>query len=318
LLPSKEVRRLAKDVTLIVVRREDSACGAWRKEFAVPFFNSWVVVLDSKGETLASWMGDTAGGGCDKDRVKEFPGNLVRLIRRSLSRCETVEELERRWRTDLGDVEVFELLSKRLGEMLRHSQLRRLCAETATDPSLPEQQRNEYRLREFVARASDISERRPSRASRSEFVRDGERLLVELAGHPRSADLVDALFARGYAHAFDVPGRTARALTRLRRASRQAADPGALDERVRHLSEMCDQWIAETRKWLEKTDRSSTRNIIAAMLGDAEAAIQAFSEPPYSEIPEYRNWLKEAKAKARGERQQSRRRPPAAKAEMGR
>jgi len=305
LLPSKDIQTLARDVLLVVVKRDDPACAALRTEFAVPFLNSWVVVLDPKGETLASWIGDAAGGGCDKDRVDMFPTNLVGLIRRSLSRGETVEELERRWRENLGDREAFESLGERLEEMHRHGHLRQFCTEAATHPSLPEQHRNEYRLREFVARASDAGERLPTPAWRVKFVRDGERLLVELAGHPRSADLIDVLFASGYAHAFDVPARSARAIARLRRATRRAADPGALEERVRQLAEVRDRWIAETTAFLQKTDRPSTKNIIAASLGDAQAAIQLFSGPPYNEIPEYRDWLREANAKAKRQRQQA-------------
>ena len=55
LLPSKVLRDLCQQVVVAVVKRDDPACATLRQEFAVPFLNSWVVVLDDKGETLASW-----------------------------------------------------------------------------------------------------------------------------------------------------------------------------------------------------------------------------------------------------------------------
>jgi hypothetical protein len=51
------------------------------REFAIPCLNSWVIVLDGHGETLASWIGDAAGAGCNKRSVDKFPRNLVRWIR---------------------------------------------------------------------------------------------------------------------------------------------------------------------------------------------------------------------------------------------
>jgi hypothetical protein len=46
-------------------------------------------------------------------------------------------------------------------------------------------------------------------------------------------------------------------------------------------------------------------NCFAAILGDAEAAIQLFSQPPYSEITEYGDWLQEVKAKAKREQKRA-------------
>jgi hypothetical protein len=302
LLPSKAITKLSKEVVLVVVKQDDPACAALRTEFAVPYLNSWVVVLDAKGETLASWIGDAAGGGCDKDKLALFPGKLVELIRRSLDQAESVEELERRWKADLSNADSFERLAERLAEMHRRHRLSQVCIDAAADPSLPEQKRNEYRLRAFIARASDHSERRFTPASKAKFVREGERLLIELAGHPKSTDLVDILFATDYAHGFDVPARSDRAIARLRRAKRRASDPGALEERIRQLSEAREKWIEEMTAFLQKSDSATTKNFLAATLGDAEAAIQLFSQPPYNEVPQYREWLREANEKAERER----------------
>ena len=304
LLPSKGIRALCEQAVVAVVKKGDAGCAELRKEFAVPYLNSWVVVLDGKGETLAGWIGDVAGAGCKKSSVGKFPLNLVRLVRKSLERGETVEELERRWKNRRHDTELFEGLARRLAEMHAYGRLRQLCLEAAADTELSGPQRDGFRIRAFTARASDPAERLSSRKARAQFVREGERLLVELAGHPQAAGLVGALFSRGYAHTFDVPGRSAAAIARLERACRKAGDATALKERIRELAERREKWIAATRQSLQRIENASAKRFFAATLGDAHAAIKLFSRPPYSKYPEYRDWLQEAKRKA--ERQSKR------------
>src|SRR5262249_5034854 len=111
----------------------------------------------------------------------------------------------------------------------------------------------------------------------------------------------EALFARGYAHVFDVPDRSGRAIERLEMAAYRAADADALKERIGQLSEVRKKWIEEMTAFMNTAGDPTSRKFIAASLGDAESAVQLFSEPPYSEIPEYRNRLQEAKAKAESE-----------------
>jgi hypothetical protein len=306
LLPSKAIRALCKQAVVTVIKKEDPGCAELRKEFAIPYLNSWVVVLDGQGETLASWMGDTAGAGCTQRSVGKFPRNLARLIREGLERSETLEELERRWKDHPHDMERFEALAHRLEEMEAHGKLRQLCREAAANPALSDRQRDEFRIREFTARASDPSERLSTRKARARFVREGEELLVELAAHPKAAELIHALFSRAYAHTFDVPGRSARAVARLERASRKVADPTPLKERIRELADMRAQWMAVTNESLQQMEDGFVKNFIGATLGDARAAIKFCSRPPYNEIPEYQEWLREAQKKRERERKRSR------------
>jgi hypothetical protein len=277
-----------------------------RKEFAIPFLNSWVVVLDGEGETLASWIGDTAGANCKKSSVHKFPRNLVRLIQKSLERSETVEDLERRWKSHQQDMDRFEALAHRLMEMQAYGKLGQVCQEAAADPELSGPQRDEFRIRAFLARASDYTEQRSLRKARARFVREGEGLLVDLAGHPKAPDLVCALFSRGYLHAFDVPARSARAIARLERASRKVADGAPLRDRIQELADMRENWIAGTRESLRSIQDTSFKRFLAATLGDAEAAIKLCSRPPYCECSEYREWLQEAKSKLARERGRAR------------
>jgi hypothetical protein len=296
LLPSKVFRALCKQVIVAVVRRDAPECRQLRQEFAVPVLNSWVVVLNAQGEVLAGWIGDDAGAGCRQDGVQRFPGNLVRLIRMGLERTESVEELERRWREQPHDGERFEALSRRLEEMHRYETLRRLCEEAAEDSSLPPLQRDEFRIRAFLARAET-----PFNPDRR-FVQEGEKLLVELASHPRAAGLAQALFSRGFAHSFDVPGRSARAIARLERAAGKSAAPAALQDRIRELAALLEQWTTETRQFLDNNTDAEIRDYFAALLGDAEAAIKLFSRAPYKDQPQFRGWLQEARRKQQRER----------------
>jgi hypothetical protein len=301
LLPSKAIRALCKQVAVVALRRDDPCCAELREEFAIPFLNSWVVVLDRSGETLASWMGDGAGAGCTDRSAARFARNLAKLIRVSLERKETVEELERRWKAWPQDLERFERLNRRLQEMNAHGRLGQLCQEAAANPALPGSQRDGFRIRAFIARAYDGRVRHSTRAARARFVREGERLLVELAGHPEAGGLVSALFAAGYAHAFDVPGRSARAIARLERACHEAADAAPLKERIGEFARMREEWIAVTTEALGKMKDTFGKRYFGALLGDAQAAIKFCSRPPYRDYPRYREWLRDARRKVERE-----------------
>src|SRR5438105_1051796 len=104
------MRALCDEVTVAVVRRSAAGSDAMQTEFAIPFFNSWVVVLDGRGETLARWIGDSAGAGCDERSADKFAENLVELIRKGLKRTESVQELERRWRSHPNNTKKLDVL----------------------------------------------------------------------------------------------------------------------------------------------------------------------------------------------------------------
>src|SRR5262249_51680821 len=170
-----------------------------RAEFSVPFLNSWVVVLDARGETLASWIGDAAGAGCKQSAAKRFPRSMATLIRQSLQVTESLEELERRWMKDPRNIQKFDNYSCRLPAMHAFARLREVCRQQSMDPRLSAEERNEFRLREFLARSEGRGHELDSGKGRSQFAQEGERLLVELADHLRSADLLSALFGSVYA-----------------------------------------------------------------------------------------------------------------------
>jgi len=299
LLPSKEIAALAKRVTLAVVRKTDSVCAELRKEFSVPYLNSWVVVLDPRGETRASWMGDAAGGGCRQSATATFPRNMAALIRRSLKVTESVQELRRRWQKDPANLAEFDNYARRLQQMHAFDRLSQICSAQSKDVRLTEEQRNEFRVREFLARGYGQRRDFHTTKGRDSFALEGEKLLIELADHPRAADLPAALLRFVYAHGFDVPARSAAAIARLERAASQLPDPAPLRARIRQLERSARDWIKELKKFLQKAKNPLQQQSIAATLGDAQAAIDLFSQPGYKDVPEYRERLREAKRKLR-------------------
>jgi hypothetical protein len=299
LLPSKEIAALARRVTLAVVRTTDPHCAELRKEFGVPCGNSWVVVLDARGEILGSWMGDFAGTGCREDAAATFPRNLARMIRKSLKVTESLEELERRWQKEVGNLSEFDKYAWRLEEMQRFEKLREICRVQAGNPRLKADTRKDFRIREFLARGSTWSGDLQTEKGRERFARDGEKLLLKLADHPKSAALPAALFGMVYAHGFDVPSRSAEAIDRLTKAAAKHPHRVALKERIGQLEKTAEDWVKEMKKYLSQAEGGMQEQFIAASLGDAQAAIDLYSQPGFADVPEYRQRVREAKRKLR-------------------
>jgi hypothetical protein len=306
LLPSKEIHALCKREIVAVIPREAPGCEELRTEFAIPFLNSWVVVLDGKGETLGSFIGDNAGTGCTAESSDRFPTNLAALIEQGLERQESVQELERHWRSNPRDAEAFNCLAERLQEMEASAKIRELCAEAAATRRLPRQLRDDFRLRAFIVRTSDRTEDLSDPDTRAAFVREGEKLLIAHAGHPRASELLPTLFYTGYNRYFDVPAHSARGIARLRRAARKVPKARALRERISELVQMRTQWIESTTEHLRTVKDEPWADYVAASLGDADAAIRYFSKPGYSEYPAYREALEAARRKKKRGRQRAR------------
>jgi hypothetical protein len=244
-------------------------------------------------------MGDVAGAGCRESAAKKFPASMARLIRKSLRVAESLEELERRWQKDIGNLSEFDNYARRLQQMHRFDGLQEICRVQAENPRLKADIRKDFRVREFLARGSACRSDLHSSKGRARFAREGEKLLVELADHPKAADLPATLFGFAYAHGFDVPARSAEAVARLRKAVARHPHPSALDERIRQLEQVAEDWIRQMKKYLSKAKDSTQKQFLAASLGDAQAAVDLFSQPGYKDVPDYRESLGEAKRKLR-------------------
>lgn len=294
---------MARDVIVALVHHDAPDGAALREEFGVRFGNSWVVVLDGKGEALAGWMGDWAGGDCDDNSTGAFARNFVVKVRTSLEQTDSVQELERRWQSAPADMAALDALTTRLSEMDAQDKIRQLCEAAAANGRLPRHVRDELRIRAFRARAN-VWEHTTDPEAQARFMRDGETLLAEVAAHLRAAELVGALFHSGYTRGFDVPARSARGIARLRRVARKAADPALLLERVRELAQMRRSWIEHMTEAVRTQEHAYSRDWLAAQLGDPRAAIRLFGRPEYKGVPEYEEWLQEARRKKERQRRQ--------------
>lgn len=301
MLPSRAVRALCQEAFVAVIRSTDPACAQLATEFRVPAEVSSVVVLDGKGEMLGRWMADDAGACCGGRLGGQFPARLVALVRRDLRRRETVEALERRWLENPRDRAALEQLAERLAEMHALDRLAQLCDQSAGNARLSRRLRAALRIRAFVAHACYLAGNVAPR-SRARIIREGEKLLVELAAHPDAPDLVGVLFSAGYAQAFDVPARTAQGIARLEKAARQARQSGPLRQHIRRLGQIRGEWMEDTRAFLGQLDDPVAHDYLAARLGDARAAVRLFSRPPFRESAGYRAQLREAQAKLARER----------------
>jgi hypothetical protein len=185
--------------------------------------------------------------------------------------------------------------------MMAVDKLQGLCQEGATDAALSGDCRDEFRLEAFLARSRDRSEGLGTREGQARFLRDGEKLLVELARHPRAGDVVQALFWAGCANTFDVPGGSAQVIRRLQKVAAKLANPALLRGHIRAFAGLRDEWIKKVKELLRKFKSEGNNNYLAAELGDAQAAIDLFSQDAYRAHPRYREWLRAARRKRREE-----------------
>lgn len=294
LLPSKEVRGLAEKVVLAALKAENPACEELRKEFDIPWTNSWVVVLDSKGETLDCWVGDSAGAGCDEKTASQFPAMLVTKIEQSLARTTSLQALQREWDKSPNDTVAMDALLQRLAELSAFRKAIEVCEHRASDPSVSEEIRNLCRWRAFENKFNrDQDSDDPDQVK---LAAEGEKLLADLAGHPQAEAFAESLFAFAYTRGFDVPAQCAAGLERLEKMARTHKDPGPLRKRIQQLTSILARWTEEIRQILAATEPNE-QGFHAASLGDAKATIEFFSKPPLSDYPEYQKWVQQAKEK---------------------
>jgi hypothetical protein len=298
LLPSPEIKALSERAVVAAARRSDAICAELRQEFGVPYMNSFVIVLNAKGETLASFMGDTAGRGCTKESCDKFGSMLAAKIEECLKRTESVQELRRRFDTEPGSEAALDALVTRLEEVYGFSEIVTACERAASNPDLPREKRDGLRIRGLQARSRDRSTF--TGQGRAKFAVDVEKLLIEAASHPSAKELARTLFQIGYSNQFDVPTKTRAGVERLKAALIEHRDPLPLKERIQELTAMFEEWSRsmETRmKSLPEGERGqSARAVHAAHMGDAATTIEVFTRPQYKSSI-YAEWVKEARAK---------------------
>lgn len=243
LLPSEEFRALCGKVSVAACRRSDPVAAALRKEFDITRLNAWVVVLDVKGETLASYVVDNVVHGCTKETAGEFPAQFSRSIEESLKRPESLQAEERRWRGNPRDRAAYNALVVRLDEMWAYNRHAGVADEVAADISLPEAWRDAARIDAFCAR---------TRAAPEDFrslLEEGEHLLVAFPGHALAPSVVRVLVGV-LMRAPDPRSSAAACLARLDAEAGKAADPEPVRNQVKVLK-------AELQAALDRRQKAS-------------------------------------------------------------
>lgn len=297
LLPSPDVKKLCEKAVVVAVRRSDPACAELRKEFDIPYLNSFAIVLNPRGETMTSFMADTAGRGCTKESSDKFPEMVVAKIEDGLRKADSLQDLERRVESSPSDAAALKELQARIEEVTGFARLGRFLDKISVNPDLPAQVRADLRIQAFMARS-----RAPgiftSRESKTRLAEEGEKLLVDLADHPGAEPIASTLFNVAYASQFDVPSKSAAGIERLRRQIRDHQKPSALRAVVDTLEKIRATWIERTeaaRHQGEGKGAEFTRAYNGVMLGDAPETVRFFGQPPYDRTPLYKTWVKEAR-----------------------
>lgn len=286
------MKALAEKVDVAAAPTDKSE--AMRKAFDVTTLNSWVVVLDAKGELLDSYIGDSAGSGCTEDTAAKFPGLFAARIETALKITASVEELKRRCEKEPRGVEALEAYVSRLEELDLFRKAIAYCDGLAADKALPEAYRNDARVIGYLAGATDFSEM-VSEKTLKDIAERGEALIADLPDHPKADQVLSMLFSRGYAEGFDVPTRSAAGIERLEKRA-TANEP--LQRRVKELKEKHEEWILAIRNELkESEDDEYTVGYLSALLGDAAKTIEIFSKDDYKDDEQAQEWLKAAREK---------------------
>ncbi len=248
----------------------DAAAAAFCKEFGVEPGAAWVVVLDGKGETLAS---------------AAAPKQLGDALDGWLKRTASLQALERSWKKDPKKRDEY---LARLDEAGAWEKSVPIWEGIANDPATPAADRDTARIRAFLAK----------RASHGEawhaLVKSGEALAVEFADHALGKEILAKLHGL-MTLGFDIPSKILASNARMAAAASEAGKAAPA---------MKVEWTG-TQRILGtvgtggvKTQKSELDDAVAAaQRGDAAKTIAFFSKPPYDKDPQYAWWVEEARAK---------------------
>ncbi|MBI3828492.1 MAG: hypothetical protein HY291_03190 [Planctomycetes bacterium] len=295
LQPAQEIIALREKAVLAVSRKDDADAAGLRGEFGVVGLYTWIVVLDGKGETLASYMADSTGLPCAEESKAVFPGLVAQRISKALEEKASLQALERAWRANPADAEALDALAKRYLDCSRPRVFADLCEKELAHEKQDAPTRNRLRLYRFLAKTDPFyafgggdPERKP--ALRAE----AESLLFEFPTHPKAVNVEAALFETYASSAtFDVPGKIAAVAAKLRARAKDSADPAGVEQRAKALEERAALWKREAQTEAAKKDHDI---FIDVRLGDAKRTLEQFGGDERSRAY-YKELLDEARAK---------------------
>lgn len=235
MLPSKEIKDLCNKVVVVALKSSDKASTEFGKEFNAPDAGLWlwVVVLDAKGETLASFWGDKTGKACTKENVDKFPSMLVEKIEICMQRKQSVQELERIISKNPTDEAAFGKLADRLEENLTFGKLAKPCDEIASTKDIPTKTWENVEIRGFINKVQDNSQ------EHSKLIEEGEYLITK-APH-KCERIVKDLFYFVYSDNFDVPCKTQAAIERIKCKLKEHENSKELSKRIDQLTTILEE-----------------------------------------------------------------------------
>lgn len=290
------MKKVCENVPVVALKRDDSACEELRKEFDIPWRNSHVVVLDGKGEILASYLGDTAGKGCTKASAEKFPGMFAAKIDECLKRTASVQELERNFEKDPADETNFKSLQSRAEEMNRFGKLIELCEKILKNNNIDNDVRNALRIKSLLFKPRDRKNFMKAEIV-DEFVSQCEKLIIELSTHKEIKNLVSALFNSGYGERFDVPTRSKEGIARLEKMAETSPDSKSVNDLIKELSDIRAKWIDTTTKTYKSAKNEYSKARFAGLLGESDTFIELMSNSRLKGNYIFQAWLKDAKEK---------------------
>lgn len=299
LLPSKDIAALQDFADLAATRGKDGENQKLCAEFEVPIRGAWVVVLDGQGETLASFLADACGSGCNEASKGQFPNKVAEGIRRQLAQKESIQHLERTWRAKPEDLDALDALAKRHFAFFRIRGLERFCERERANEGLPERTREALRIYVFLARSHGWYALGGEGLNKSELLAQGARLLVELPGHPAADEVAQALFdAEAHGLVFDVPARIEGLAEKLRARAKDSAQADRVKEHAEGLLKRLGPWRKQVEAERDKHKPGEFQHAYqAALLGDAEATLQVFGQKEYQTTNYYSDLVREARQK---------------------
>jgi hypothetical protein len=295
LQPSADIAALGGKAVLAVSRSEETASSGLGREFAVIGLYAWIVVLDVKGETLASYMADSTGLPCAEEAKPLFPGRVAERIAKALEIKASLQALERAWRENPADAAALEALARSYSGCTKPRAFAALCESELANAKPDAPTKNLLRLYRFLAKVDPMYAFGGGDPERKDAVRaEAEGLLFELPEHAKAPDVEAALFETySGGVTFDVPGKIAAVAAKLRARAKDAPNAAGVDRRAKSLEDRATRWKQDTQ---EEAAKKGHDVFIDVRLGDAKRTIEQFGGDEQSRNY-YKELLDEAHAK---------------------
>ncbi|MFC1587071.1 hypothetical protein ACFL54_02070 [Planctomycetota bacterium] len=283
LLSNQDFRNFCKKHFIAFIPRRHKEQLALSREFNINVGNSWLIVLDGKGETLCSMIGDSLGPRTDRNDASKFPPSAIKTIEILLKRKDSLQALERKALSDPNDIDTFSKFRQRLGECDNHRKSAEFCNSVLQNPDLEDAKREFYEFHYIDSSAWNIfDEKDPySRQLHLNIAVKAEQFLVAYPHSENCEKIVSLMFRYIYFGVFDVPGFSAEGIARLKEhaASLQGEDQVALNKHIAEIEKAREVRIKRLRQTYEecKNDKNANKTNIgyyAALLGEIEDTVR--------------------------------------------